>query len=252
MFVIISPAKKIALTSSYAGGSSEIRFFKQSLELANICTQFSQEQLEQFMKISPKLAALNKERWLNFTTNIKDGQIALLLFQGDVYKGLDATSFSSENYNYAQAHLAILSGLYGLLRPLDKIAPYRLEMGSKIPLNDFKNLYQFWDNKITEQLILDIGTSKLLVNLASNEYFKAVNTKLLKAANIKIVTPIFKDYKNGEYKVISFYAKAARGMLARYIIENKLTDVNQLKDFTCNGYKYHESLDNEIIFYRKL
>ena len=206
------------------------------------------------MGISEKLGDLNFGRFLNwqpeFTSD--NAKQAVLAFKGDVYTGLDAEKLSEKELVWSQDHLRILSGLYGLLRPLDLMQPYRLEMGTKLPNKKGKNLYDFWGNKITDglnQVLVETG-SQVLVNLASNEYFKSVNRSNL---NADVITPVFKDWKNGQYKIISFYAKKARGLMSRYIIKNKITDPEKLKQFDVAGYTYNAAMSSarEWIFTRE-
>ena len=206
------------------------------------------------MDVSAKIAELNFERFAAWRTPFtpKNSKQAVLAFKGDVYTGLDAESLKANDFKFAQNHLRILSGLYGLLRPLDLMQPYRLEMGRKIETDRGKNLYEFWDETITEGLNQQLKKikSEYLINLASNEYFKSVKPKLL---NAEIITPAFKDYKNGEYKMMGVYAKKARGMLSRYIIQNQMTDPELIKDFNEDGYKFNKKLSegNTWVFTRK-
>jgi len=205
------------------------------------------------MGISPKLAQLNFERFINWqlpfsTDNAKQ---ALLAFKGDVYTGLDAYSLNEDELQTAQNDLRILSGLYGVLKPLDLIQAYRLEMGKKLQTKKGNNLYEFWGDKITKEInkSLIAKNDKYLINLASNEYFKAVVKKKVKA---EIITPVFKDFKNGQYKVISFFAKKARGLMTRFIIQNKITDPEHLKAFNSEGYNFNPQLskNTELVFTR--
>ena len=202
------------------------------------------------MDISPKLAELNRERFQDFGK--QDKIAAAFAFAGDTYKGLDIKTMSSDDILWAQKHLRILSGLYGLLKPLDLMQAYRLEKGTKLDTARGKNLYEFWGDIITNHLndALAAQGDDTLINLASNEYFKSVKKKAL---NANIITPSFKDWKNGQYKMISFFAKKARGLMARYIIENKLTQVEALKSFNYGGYQYNEELskNNDWVFTRK-
>ena len=206
------------------------------------------------MKISDKLAGLNADRYASWHTpfDTNNAKQALLAFNGDVYTGLDASSFSQDDFNYAQQHLRILSGLYGVLRPLDLMQAYRLEMGTKLDTGKNKNLYQFWGESISCKLneAIDNQGDNVLINLASNEYFKAVKPKAL---NAEIFTPVFQDCKNGQYKVISFFAKKVRGLMARYIVQNQLTDVSQLKKFDMAEYQFsaQKSKGNELVFTRE-
>ena len=181
----------------------------------------------------------------------KNAKQALLAFKGDVYTGLNAETFTEDDFEFAQQHLRILSGLYGVLRPLDLIQPYRLEMGTKLTNDKGKNLYEFWDKKPTQALNKQLTSldSSTVINLASNEYFNAIDKSGLKA---NIITPVFKDYKNGKYKIISFYAKKARGLMSAYIVKNKLQEPSQIKEFNVDGYNFEPqgSTENEWLFLR--
>jgi cytoplasmic iron level regulating protein YaaA (DUF328/UPF0246 family) len=205
------------------------------------------------MGVSGKIAELNHERFMNWSPpfDLDNAKQALLAFRGDVYTGLEAETLDSAGLAFAQKHLRILSGLYGLLRPLDLMQPYRLEMGLKFANRGGANLYAFWGDRISRTLDRQLGKSgsRVLVNLASNEYFKAVQPKALDA---EIVTPVFKDLKGGKYKIISFYAKKARGQMARFIIDNAINDPEALKDFDVAGYRYSrdESAARELVFTR--
>ena len=207
------------------------------------------------MNISKDLGLLNASRYQNYKTpfNQENAKQAIFAFTGDVYKGLDAKSLTSNTIDYAQAHLKILSGLYGILKPLDLIQAYRLEMGTKISINNSISLYDFWSNKITSELSsnLENTNSQFLLNLASNEYSKSINMKLL---NTKVITPIFKDWKNGQYKIISFFAKKARGLMSNFVLENKIKNQNDLKAFDSGGYIYNEDFSTEksLVFTRKV
>ncbi|MCJ8300194.1 MAG: peroxide stress protein YaaA [Pseudomonadales bacterium] len=260
MQIVISPAKTLDFESpSITDIHSQAQFLDRSQLLINNLSKRSVQDIASLMRLSDKLAALNVARFgswsLPFTPD--NAKQAVLAFKGDVYTGLDAESLSDEQLAFAQKHLRILSGLYGLLQPLDLIQPYRLEMGTKLKHRTSENLYQFWGERLTKQLNLETqqmseqlleqnsDASELpeatLINLASNEYFKALQVKKLKA---RLITPIFKDQKNGNYKIISFFAKKARGMMVRYIIDNRITDAQQLKDFNYAGYYYSPELSN--------
>ena len=255
MIVVISPAKTLdfetlATTSEF----TEAKLLDQSQLLINRCQQLSMQDIASLMKVSDKIAGLNVARFAQWQTPMSldnDAKQCLFAFKGDVYTGLEAETLNDTALQYAQHHLRILSGLYGLLRPLDLMLAYRLEMGTRLDNERGTNLYQFWGDLITEQLNaqLTAQNSEYLVNLASNEYFKAVKTKALKAT---VITPIFKDQKNGQYKVISFYAKKARGLMARYIMENEITDIEQLKGFTVAGYYFvaAASTSTDLVFQR--
>jgi len=255
MLLVVSPAKKLDFESPLATTQfTQPTLLEQSQLLINDCIKLSPADIASLMKLSDKLAGLNAARfgeWKTpFTTD--NARQAILSFNGDVYTGLDAQSFNDNDFDFAQQHFRILSGLYGLLKPLDLIQAYRLEMGCKLSNIRGENLYHFWGDIITNELnsALKAQGDNILVNLASTEYFKSVKKKSLDA---EIITPAFKDWKNGQYKMISFYAKKARGLMARYIIQNKITKVEQLKDFDLAGYQYSESFSkgNDWVFTRK-
>lgn len=255
MLVILSPAKTLDIeTKAPVTQYTQAPLLSESRSLINICASLSPQDISALMKVSDKIAALNVARFgcWSLPFSLDNAKQALFTFKGDVYTGLQAETLSQEAIEYAQNHLVILSGLYGLLRPLDLMQAYRLEMGTRLENDRGINLYQFWGNLITLQLNerMKASEDKLLVNLASNEYFKAIKKKELDAT---IITPVFKDQKNGQYKVISFYAKKARGLMARYIIEEQITSAEQLKGFNSHGYyfKEAESTENELVFYRE-
>ncbi|GAB2696606.1 peroxide stress protein YaaA [Aliiglaciecola aliphaticivorans] len=247
MLVVVSPAKNLDYeTPPTPQLFSEPEYLPDSDLLIKECVKLSPAELSSLMHISDKLAGLNAARFsswsLPFTPD--NAKQAILAFNGDVYSGIQAEQFSQQDLEYAQQHMRILSGLYGLLKPLDLMQPYRLEMGTKLANLRGKNLYEFWGDKITLGIndSLQQQGDNVLVNLASNEYFKSVKMKNLKA---EVITPVFKDKKNGEYKVISFYAKKARGLMARYIIEKRLSDPEQIKQFDAAGYQYSASQSND-------
>ena len=206
------------------------------------------------MKVSDKIGELNHQRFMNWHTpfDSDNAKQAVLAFKGDVYTGLDAQNFKAADFKFAQKHLRILSGLYGLLRPLDLMQAYRLEMGTKFENQRGKNLYEFWGDEITNALNAQLKKVKsdVLVNLASNEYFKAVKPKNL---NAEIITPVFKDFKSGKYKIVSFYAKKARGLMSAYVIHNQITDVEDIKGFDYEGYQYNPEMSTarEWVFTRE-
>ncbi|GAA5130264.1 peroxide stress protein YaaA [Thalassotalea piscium] len=255
MLLVVSPAKNLDFESPLTTEKySQPELLDESQLLIDRCVELSPADISSLMGISDKLAGLNAARfgeWSKpFTTD--NARPAVLAFNGDVYAGLDAKTLSDDDFSFAQQHMRILSGLYGLLKPLDLMQAYRLEMGTKLSNSRGDNLYQFWGDIITDKLnqaLVDQGDN-LLINLASNEYFKAVKKKNLKA---EIITPAFKDWKNGQYKMISFYAKKARGLMARYIIEHKVNNVEQLKNFDSAGYQYDADLSqgNNWVFTRK-
>ncbi|MBB3048440.1 hypothetical protein FHR99_002714 [Litorivivens lipolytica] len=255
MLTVISPAKTLDFESPLPTEDfSQPGFLKESRQLIKELRELSPEDISSLMKISPALGELNHSRFMNWKTPFKpsNARPAVLAFKGDVYQGLSAEDFGKRDFDFAQKHLRILSGLYGLLRPLDLIQPYRLEMGTRFENSKGKDLYTFWDSKITEAVneSLKAVKSDTLVNLASNEYFKSIKKKEL---NGEIVTPVFKDQKNGQYKIISFYAKKARGLMSAYIIKNRVKTVEGLKDFDWEGYRYQpdQSSAGELVFTRK-
>lgn len=240
MLLLVSPAKDLDFQPlAQPLPVTQPDMLAQSRQLAEICKTLTPADLSSLMHISDKLAGLNAARFaqwqLPFTED--NAKAALFAFNGDVYQGLDAASLTADDIAFAQQHLRILSGLYGVLRPLDLMQPYRLEMGTKLANPHGKDLYAFWQNSITEQLNqqLSVLQTEVVVNLASQEYFKAVKPKLLQG---RLISPVFKDFKNGQYKIISFFAKKARGLMARYIIEKRLTIAEQLKGFDLAGYQY--------------
>ena len=240
MLTLISPAKTLDFeTPAVTDSHTQPDFLDHSAELIDQLKEQSPEDISALMKLSAKLAELNVQRFHDWCLPFKpnNAKAAILAFKGDVYTGLDAETFSEDDFNYSQSHLAILSGLYGLLRPLDLIQPYRLEMGTKFSNSRGANLYTFWGSIITDEINNRLAATKseILVNLASNEYFKAVKPKQL---NAELITPVFKDEKNGQYKIISFYAKKARGLMAAYIIQNKITTVEELSQFDVAGYEF--------------
>jgi len=253
MLIIISPAKKLGNPTLNSKIFSEIDFPKESSELIKILHKFKPEELSKLMKISPKLSELNYERNLkwNYPFTSKERGLALHMFQGEVFRGINIETFTEDDFIFAQKHLRILSGLYGLIKPSDIILPYRLEMSTKLENKKGKNLYEFWGNKITEKLNNHIEKQgdNIIINLASNEYFKVIKPKLL---NSEIFTPIFKEEKNGNYKTIAIYAKKARGLMTSFIIKNRLTQVNEIKSFNKENYLYSEELssENKLIFVR--
>jgi cytoplasmic iron level regulating protein YaaA (DUF328/UPF0246 family) len=244
MLILISPAKTLDYdTPVKIRTATQPIFLDQSQLLIDELQQLPPDGVSKLMSISSKLGELNYERFMNWHTPFtKDNaKQAVLAFKGDVYTGLDAESFSASDYRFAQKHLRILSGLYGVLRPLDLMQPYRLEMGTKFANQRGKDLYQFWGNDITTVLNKQLKSLKSdkVINLASNEYFRAVHKKELQA---EIIAPAFKDLKNGNYKIISFFAKKARGQMAGWIIRNGITDAKQLKKFKLAGYRYSADL----------
>ncbi|MGF1771923.1 peroxide stress protein YaaA [Vibrio wakamikoensis] len=255
MLIVVSPAKTLDYESPLATERfTQPELIEHSAELIQECRKLNPADVSALMKVSDKIAGLNVarfEEWSQtFTTD--NARQAILAFKGDVYTGLEAESLSEDDFDFAQQHLRMLSGLYGLLKPLDLMQPYRLEMGTKLANERGTNLYQFWGDIITNKLndALNAQGDNVLINLASNEYFKAVKPKQLDG---KVITPVFKDCKNGQYKVISFYAKKARGMMARYIIENRIDSIEKLTAFDVAGYYFveEESTATELVFKRE-
>lgn len=255
MLHVISPAKTLDFDTAPAiADYTEPQFLAHSEALIRQLRTLTPAEVSSLMHISDKLGELNAQRFtdwqLPFTP--QNAKQALLAFKGDVYTGMQAELFSKKDFKFAQQHLRILSGLYGLLRPLDLIQPYRLEMGTALENARGKNLYHFWGDTLTDALnqTLKGRREKVLVNLASNEYWSAVNAKKLDA---QVITPVFKDAKNGQYKIISFFAKKARGMMSAYIIQNQLNNSEGLKDFNTAGYQFNEALSSpsEWVFTRE-
>ena len=249
MLVVVSPAKKLNMSLVQDLNVSEPYFKKNVDELISVVRELSLKDLENLMDISSNLAALNKKRFIEFGNQQK--KAAVFAFAGDTYKGLSVENLEKNDLEFAQKHLRIISGLYGLLRPLDEIEPYRLEMGSKLRGKHGSSLYEYWGNKISENLNQHAKTigSDILVNCASNEYFNAIDTKNL---SLKVITPIFMESKNGKEKIISFYAKNARGAMARFIIQNRLKCEKDLKKFNLDGYIYNaeKSSEGKLVYIR--
>jgi len=253
MLMIISPAKTLDYESPLATETyTQPDYLDDACELIDQLKDLEPHQVSNLMSISDKLGQLNAERFRTWHTPFTpdNARQAILAFKGDVYTGLDAESFSEDDFAFAQQHLRMLSGLYGLLKPLDLMQPYRLEMGTKFENKRGKDLYAFWGRKLTKALNeLLAADDKVLVNLASNEYFKSVQKKDIDG---RLVTPQFKDWKNGQYKMISFYAKKARGLMCRYAIQNRITQADDLKGFNLEGYYFSEeqSDNNNWVFLR--
>lgn len=240
MIAIISPAKSLNFESLAPFDVSTLPFFLKDADyLAGKLGKLNSSKLGKLLDISPKLAHLNAERYASWkTATLKQ---AIFAYNGDVYDGMEANTFSGQEIEFAQNHLRIISGLYGLLQPLDLIKPYRIDMGTSFSTPKGENLYKFWGDKITDELKknLKISGSNILINLASQEYFASINTKKLKA---RIITPSFKDRSNDKYAMISFFAKRARGMMSRFIIQNEITDHEMLVGFDAGGYHFNHEL----------
>ncbi len=242
MLAIISPSKTQDFSSCSVNTFSKARQLTQSQELIDVLKNKTQVQISKLMTLSDKLSKLNFDRFQAFKTpfSLDNAKQALLAFKGDVYNGIDAPSLSLEDLKFAQNNVRMISGLYGVLRPLDLIQPYRLEMGTKLSNKNGSNLYDYWGSKISK--VLNGDEKDLIINLASNEYFKSIDKKVLKAQILDIV---FKEKKNDTYKVIGIYAKRARGLMVNYIIRNRITDPKALKNFSDEGYHYDEALSSD-------
>ena len=256
MLILVSPAKTLDYESELdVKDFSVAPLLSDSELLIKELQQKNPDDLSSLMGLSEKLSLLNFNRNMNWTRPTKpsdSARQAIFAFKGDVYQGLDASSLSKSEIKYANKNLCILSGLYGLLKPLDLMYPYRLEMGTKMKNKRGNNLYEFWGSKVTE-LVNDLAMdnrSKAIVNLASVEYFSVLKTDQI---NLPIINPVFKDYKNGQYKIVSFFAKKARGLMSRFIIQNKIKKSEDLMDFNLDGYRYSkkESKENSPVFLRK-
>ena len=253
MLLVISPAKTLDFETPCNAEVSYPRFREETLELIGVLKEKSHEEIRKLMNLSQNLAELNLSRYRQFksTKHPKVAKQSIYTFKGDVYVGFEAGTLKNEDILYAQEHLRILSGLYGLLRPLDIIQPYRLEMGTRLAFDDYNTLYHYWADKIANLMNeeLDKQGDNILLNLASQEYFKALNRKTLKA---RVVDVKFLDWKNDEYKVISFFAKKARGMMARYIIQNRINEPEGLQGFDYEGYycDVQHTTPDKLIFKR--
>ncbi len=252
MKLVLSPAKSLDFETALPTKTyTQPLFLEQSERLNKLLKKKSAKSLSKLMSISPDLGQLNYERnqqWqLPFTA--ENARPAMYAFSGEVYRGFDAYSIPVEKLNDVQNTVRILSGLYGILKPLDLMQPYRLEMGTKFPVGVKKSLYAFWDKYIVKALNDELEDGELFLNLASNEYFKAINTKALK---VPVITANFKDFKNGEYKMIMTFAKQARGLMARYVIDTNAKTIDDLKAFNYQGYNYSEpmSTETELVFIR--
>lgn len=254
LMTVISPAKTLDfVTPAPTSASTQCRFESQSADLVDQLRTHTAGDLQALMSLSEKLAQLNVERFSQWRLPMPEGRSkqALFAFKGDVYTGLQAETLSKSQVKKAQQVVRILSGLYGVLRPLDRILPYRLEMGARLQTERGSNLYQWWGDELTQTLNQDLrdNGAKVLINLASHEYFKAIQPRHL---SVPVVVPEFRDWKNGQYKMISFFAKKARGMMVRYILDNDLRKVEDLKSFDIAGYRYdaERSTENRWQFLR--
>jgi len=254
MLIVISPAKKLDMdTASPFANHSQPKLLQHAQLLIDTLREKDSFDIAELMKLSMKLADLNVARYQSWQTpfNPANAKQALWAFRGDVYQGMNADTFNNDDTDFAQAHLRILSGLYGLLRPFDLMQAYRLEMGTKLNTSRGNNLYTFWNDIITDQLNTALAEQgdNTLINLASQEYFKSIRPTKLKA---EIITPVFKEHKNGHYKVIGIYAKRARGLMSRYIIQNRLTMPDELRSFNVDGYLWNAELsDNQQLVFTR-
>jgi cytoplasmic iron level regulating protein YaaA (DUF328/UPF0246 family) len=254
MKVLLSPAKSIDIAAIPDVKDTTVgSFLKESEQLVNKLKKFSVKKLEAMMHISRDLAELNKERYSSWTIPLERTETivpAAFAFNGEVYRGLEIQSLTDEELARAQSVIRILSGMYGILKPLDLMYPYRLEMGTKWQITPKqKNLYQFWGTKLSKFLNSETEKDEMIINLASSEYFKAIDRKTLKS---KVITPVFKEFKNGEYKIVMMYAKHARGAMARYIVQNNIMNAEDLKLYTVDGYSFdvNQSTEEEWVFTR--
>lgn len=254
MKIVLSPAKSLDYSSKLptTRGTQPV-FLETTEKINNKLSRMSKKKVGELMDISPKLAELNYERYKDFNTehNKQNSRPAIYAFAGDVYTGLDAYSIPVEKLDRLQDSLRILSGMYGILKPLDLIQPYRLEMGTSMGIDRKSSLYDVWKKKVTDYLNNELEKDELFINLASQEYFKVIDTKKLK---VPVITPVFKDFKNGDLKIISFFAKKARGAMVRFIIENDVEAVEGIKGFDYEGYRFSEKESNqdanELVFTR--
>jgi cytoplasmic iron level regulating protein YaaA (DUF328/UPF0246 family) len=254
MLIVLSPAKSLDFeTRPTTKLTTTPDMLERSSALIDVLRGYSPGQLAELMDLSDPLAMLNVARYATWSTEAKDARQAIMAFNGDVYAGFDARSLKPQALAYTQARVRILSGLYGVLRPFDLIHPHRLEMGSRLPTADAKDLYGFWGDSVTARINEAIAANgaEVLVNLASEEYFKSVRPKLLP---VPVISPVFEDWKNGKFKIISFFAKRARGMMARYAAEKGITDAEKLKKFKVDGYAFskRDSTATSWVFRRKL
>ena len=254
MLIVLSPAKTLDYSVDPKSNHTAPQFLSQSSKLIKTLKDKEPKDIASLMGLSDKLATLNFDRyqsWKAAKSVSSDAKPSMLVFKGDVYQGLSAEDFNAKQIKFAQKHLRILSGLYGILRPMDVIKPYRLEMGTKLQTSKGKNLYEFWGNSVQENVISDLASQKsdLLINLASKEYFSVLGKM---PDYINIVSPAFKDFKNGKHKIISFYAKRARGLMAKWIIENNIKDFEKLSKFNLDGYYFSkkDSSATEPVFLR--
>jgi len=243
MLAVISPSKTQDFEPVQVSTFTQTRQIEQSQILVDLLKGKTQDDIASLMSISDKLSKLNFDRFRTFNTpfTLSNAKQALLAFKGDVYNGIDAPSLSLDDLKFAQDHLRMLSGLYGVIRPLDLIQPYRLEMGTKLKNDQGKNLYEFWGSQISQ--VLNKDELEVIINLASNEYFKGVDKKSI---NAKIINIAFKELKSDTYKIVGIYAKRARGLMVNYMIKNRLTEPESLKDFNVEGYQFRQDMSDDL------
>ncbi|MEM7297442.1 MAG: peroxide stress protein YaaA [Bacteroidota bacterium] len=246
MIAVVSPAKNLDFKTDFDVKSTQPRLMECTMELIDVLRKKSVDEVKDLMSLSRQLAGLNVHRYKEFREEHteENAKPSALAFNGDVYQGLKAETFDDQKMAFAQKHFRILSGLYGILRPLDLIQPYRLEMGTKLAFDDYKTLYQYWGNRILDLIIEDLKEQgdDIIVNLASNEYFKSIDKKDMP---VRVIDVEFKHLKNDKYKIVSFYAKKARGMMSRFIIENQITNPADLRAFDYEGYYFDEAASSE-------
>lgn len=251
MIAILSPAKTLDFEAWSLSNTSKPTFLKDAKELVAELQSYSPAKIAKLMSVSKKIAELNAERYSTFKTpfTVKNAKPALLAFKGDVYQGIDVESYKAADFKFAQEHVRILSGLYGYLKPKDLIQPYRLEMKTRLKTGRGKDLYQFWGDKITDALNEELKKEKILINLASNEYYKAINQKKVAGS---IITPVFKEKKGSEHKIVAIFAKRARGLMTDFIVRERIKKPDDLRDFSSEGYSFQKKLstDNEYVFTR--
>ena len=239
MKILISPAKSLDFENKVETTFNTVPLFNdKAIQVNNSIKDLSAPDLSRLMTISPKLSDLNWIRNQDFQKNNSKEKQAIFAFNGDVYDGIDANTISTSNHEKLQSSLRILSGLYGILKPFDKIKPYRLEMGTKISIDGSKNLYDFWKKNVTDSILKEIKEEEIIINLASNEYFSVIDSSLI---DNKIITPQFKDFKNGKLKIISFYAKKARGLMTRFLIDNDIQSSSDIENFNSSGYTFSQA-----------
>jgi uncharacterized protein len=246
MKIIISPAKKLDTSIIVQNSKMNTSFLDESTKLIQVLKGKSISELRDLMGLSDNLAQLNWQRFQDWDISNSNTYIAIELFNGAVYEGINAKDYNKSDNNFAQNNLRILSGLYGLIKPNDLILPYRLEMGTNLKTIKGNNLYRFWQDKLHKNIVEELN-NEVLINLASNEYSKVLKLSMIKS---EVITPVFKDYKNGKLKVVSFYAKRARGEMVNFIIKNKITKYEELKLFKNNGYSFSNENNGSILFIR--